>query len=1096
MTPTRSHYRPVDNGYEIVGSRETFNRTLYGSHKNDHERKRYLTFAGDAPIIMGAFTDWADHPDCKFEHTACHYAKNGVLMSGLALTPGLHTPHYYSENIDNSSRWFHTSEDIIATFRNGWMEYKLRQFTPWFPDVTVEMEVYPLMPDDGFLVRYKINTDQRVIFCAGFGGVTDILGRFEYNEVTERNFHAHDCAGNEITCGSNRASIKGGAGDCVRIGASFPVNLELGDAQALQDSPPGIFLGAKAGKGKPQVVKMSCPVEAGETLEGFIVVTRNESENVLEKWLNHKDPVSYVKQQIYTKHSGINVVTPNKMLNQTIPVNVLAIDASWHERAFHHGAFGYHAPFMGWRNWYGPTIAGWYDRVRTVAKTHFSQTLKEADGEEKVWYDGKDREDLNRESNQYHQIKNSIGRIPCLAGGPVDIYNMQSVGFDMLLHYLNWTGDLELAKEFFEGMCLALDWEERILDYDNDGLYQNFLNTWISDGHSYNGGGCAQASAYNYKANRLMAKIAEKLNMPADKFERRAAKILKAVQEKLWIPSQSLIAEFVDTIGNKLIHPSPELSTVYLAIECGLLDMFQSYTTLRFTETEIRNGKSLCSHGRLAYSSNWYPKKYSTCGVFPAENSHLALVYFILGLKDKAMKILDGLVDCYFVSKNPGQTTHVLTGWGVADVGDLDFSDASSMYLRLIVEGLFGIRINFLEDFMEIAPNFPVDWTHANLKLKDASLNYCRTGSVENFNIYSTNSLRKRIKIALRSTEIEGVLLDGMPVDYKIQAGIGNCFLIVETSLSGLIHLQVAHGRTALPKVLSEQITILEGNDLFVEVTDGEILECNDISGTLSEITVSGNKVYAKSNGATGNYTLFVKVKSGKFVSWLTADFAVEARPEIRKISDADNSKFEAIDISKYFNTSLDTLHTQKYLSPRPEGYSIGVLANGRYAWEWNQSGFRGTKVNDLDLRKTGELRTASGISFSTPAKGDNIACAAIWDNFPTVLNIPLTSKASELALAFIGVTNVMQAYVENVIFTVSYQDGTRGKVCLIHPHNFDDWLVPALQTENETVYFSDYNHATVQRISLDPAKELSSISIEAIANEIIIGVMGISIKR
>jgi hypothetical protein len=89
-----------------------------------------------------------------------------------------------------------------------------------------------------------------------------------------------------------------------------------------------------------------------------------------------------------------------------------------------------------------------------------------------------------------------------------------------------------------------------------------------------------------------------------------------------------------------------------------------------------------------------------------------------------------------------------------------------------------------------------------------------------------------------------------------------------------------------------------------------------------------------------------------------------------------------------------------------------------------------------------------------------------------------------------------MQAYVENVIFTVSYQDGTRGKVCLIHPHNFDDWLVPALQTENETVYFSDYNHATVQRISLDPAKELSSISIEAIANEIIIGVMGISIKR
>jgi hypothetical protein len=31
----RTRYRPVDNGYEIVGSREVFNRTLYGSHAND-----------------------------------------------------------------------------------------------------------------------------------------------------------------------------------------------------------------------------------------------------------------------------------------------------------------------------------------------------------------------------------------------------------------------------------------------------------------------------------------------------------------------------------------------------------------------------------------------------------------------------------------------------------------------------------------------------------------------------------------------------------------------------------------------------------------------------------------------------------------------------------------------------------------------------------------------------------------------------------------------------------------------------------------------------------------------------------------------------
>lgn len=69
-----------------------------------------------------------------------------------------------------------------------------------------------------------------------------------------------------------------------------------------------------------------------------------------------------------------------------------------------------------------------------------------------------------------------------------------------------------------------LDWEERIFDYDNDGLYQNFLNTWISDGHSYNGAGCAQSSAYNFRANLIMAKIAKKLQQPNKVFLDRANK--------------------------------------------------------------------------------------------------------------------------------------------------------------------------------------------------------------------------------------------------------------------------------------------------------------------------------------------------------------------------------------------------------------------------------------------------------------------------------------------------------------------------------------------------------------------------------------------
>ena len=1156
----RTRYQPVDNGYEIIGSREFFNRTLYGSHANDDLQERYFTFAGDLPLIAGASTDWS-------RHTACSYAKNGVLMSGLALTPGFNTPFFHSKDMDVSSHWFHDSEDVVSVFRNGWMEYELRQFSPWFPDVKVDISVFPLMPEDGFLVHYRIKTDQRIFFCAGFGGITDFIHRLEYPRIKTRSFNVSDCKNNTVRCGKNRALLEGAHGCHMWIGSSFPVEVESADALSLQDCAPGMFMKSKPAGPAPQAVKMFCPIGAGETLDGFLVAVRNKDEKVLDRWLKHKDPVKYLKQQIHLKKSVAAVNTPDAMLNLTVPSTILAMDASWHKNTFYHGAHAYHAPFLGWRNWYGPTVVGWHDRVNTAVKANFSHIRKSAPGKEKVWYDGKDRPDLDHEGTQYHQIRNSTGFVPAILGGN-DIYNMQEVAVDMLFHHLQWDGDLELAEEMFDSIKGILDWEERILDPDGDGLYQNFLNTWISDGHSYNGGGCAQASAYNYIANLTMAKLARKSGRPDKVFKKRAEKILKAIQDTLWIPSKGVIAEFIDTIGNKLVHPSPELSTIYLSIDCGVVDMFQSYQMLRFTETELCNERTVNRHGRLVYSSNWYPKKYSTCGVFSAENIHLALAYFQVGLKEKGFEILNAIVDVYFTGKNPGLASHVLTGRGAADLGDLDFSDVSSMYLRLIVEGLFGIRFKLLDDIIEIAPNFPADWTHANIELKDISLSYFRDGCQENFTVYCESKARKRIRLPLRSTMIEEVLLDGTPVEYAMEAGVNNCFLTVETEATGFLRLQVMHGGDAIPVIVCPS-TIIEGNDIVMEASNGKISECMDLGKILKNTVVSGTRLYAEVKGDSGSHTVFVRVRDGEYDAWMSADLMLEKKTVLqRSIPQVKDSKrkFETLDISRYFNSSLTEIHTLEYMSPRPKGYSIGVRLNGRYAWDWNHCGHNAVKVDDTALRggtastkqirnsnveirnskmqncetstgtvvaeygvfdenasrasfiETGILKTStkpftvnsrkrlsqgmgvfyspSGIGFSTPEKGPNVACAAIWDNFSAIIKIPLAGKASELAIFFIGVTNPMQSRVENARFTVTYRDRSKQVVSLVHPENFDDWLTSALQTQNETVYFSDYNHGIVQRIALDPEKELAEISVEAIANEIIIGLLGISIKR
>lgn len=39
----KTHYTPTENGFAISGSSEFFNRTLYGSHKNDDKSDRFFT---------------------------------------------------------------------------------------------------------------------------------------------------------------------------------------------------------------------------------------------------------------------------------------------------------------------------------------------------------------------------------------------------------------------------------------------------------------------------------------------------------------------------------------------------------------------------------------------------------------------------------------------------------------------------------------------------------------------------------------------------------------------------------------------------------------------------------------------------------------------------------------------------------------------------------------------------------------------------------------------------------------------------------------------------------------------------------------------
>lgn len=1083
-------YQPVEEGFGIVGSNEVLNRALYGGHAHDDRSERFLTFAGDQPLVTGAISDW------RVTESGAQ-GKCGTFMAGLALTPGLRVPIYYytgDQDGDRTSQWFHEAEGTVATFRPGWMDYAIRPFAQCFPHVQAFVQVLPLNPDDGFLVHLGITSDQHVNLVMAFGGLTGLLGSLGSRVVSQRLFHPADCAGNVITTGPRRATVRRPAGSIpttMEIGASFAVDVSIGDARTVALGP-GAFLGSSPGEAS--MVRMACALPAGQPFEGYVVAIHRPNAGDLDRWLAMTDPVGELEARSRQKHAAVEITTPDPLLNLTIPPAAIALDACWHADTFYHGAHTYHHPFMGWRAWYGPTVIGWHDRVVQAMRMHAASQVNGPVSTGEVGWD---------QSDQYHRLKASTGFIPEY---PLDrstgelqprrniFYNMQEVFVDHCLHHLEWTRDLGLARELFPVIAEVLDWEAQVLDPDGDGLYQNWLNTWISDAHAYNGGGCAQASAYNYRANTVMGHLAALLGFDGRRFHERAEKIRRAFQEILWLPEPGVVAEYVDTVGNRLVHPSPELASIYHAIESGIVDPFQAHQMLRFTRTDLRNESATPRAGRLVWSSNWYPPNYSSCGLYAAENAHLAWAYFITGQAREGQEILRGLVDAHFMGWTPGTVAHCLTGGGFSG-GCPDFPDVTSMYLRLVVEGLFGARCNLLGNEITISPAMPEDWRNARMKIPDLELVYERRRRTEGLTIRCTMPATRIIRLPMRASSVEAVVLDGEPCEYRIEPEIGRSVVVVCTEQTGEVTLSVTHGKRAIPR-LAYAAEVPANGCWHVTIRGGTIIDHQDPSSALHRTRRTSRRLSGLAAGQPGWHTAFVLCQKDDWSGWLAADFLIVA-PTVATRPLCPAEEFTPVDISPLLNVSLTEIHAQKYLEPRPKGYSIMTRVNGRFGWDWNASGFNGVVVDDSRLlQDEGRFVTESGLAFSLAPTGPNAAAVSVWENFPTELSVPLTGRARELAVFLIGVTNPMQSRVENGRIDVQYADGGCESVMLVNPDNFDDWLGAAVQTRNETVYFSDHNHGIVQRVALDPARELQALRVCAVANEVIVGVLGVSICR
>ena len=236
---------------------------------------------------------------------------------------------------------------------------------------------------------------------------------------------------------------------------------------------------------------------------------------------------------------------------------------------------------------------------------------------------------------------------------------------------------------------------------------------------------------------------------------------------------------------------------------------------------------------------------------------------------------------------------------------------------------------------------------------------------------------------------------------------------------------------------------------------------------------------------------------------------------------DVQTERLAPVDISRSFNSQVSDIFKNFYLSPRPPYTTLQIPVHGIGDWCHPD---RKVTVDESVLRQHADggvltVDIAGGIPFRFPQQGRNIVYTSLWDNYPDVVEIPLSGSASHAYLLMAGSTNHMQSRIDNGVVTVRYTDGSADTLRLCNPHNwcpieqdyYEDGL--AFHAAQPRSYRLDFASLRVSRqlmpmgdrygyeqryfekgagivldMPLNRSKQLQSLTLRTLSNDIVVG--------
>jgi len=838
----------------------------------------------------------------------------------------------------------------------------------------------------------------------------------------------------------------------------------------------------------------------------------------------------------------IKVKTPDAWLNTLGSTLSVAADAIWEDPTYVHGAIAWRMRLPGWRGAYVADPLGWHDRARIHFDAYAKSQLTTPATTGVVMDTALN---LARHIEKVGTQLFSEGYITRNPNGYVGAhhYDMNLVFIDQLLNHFKYTGDTGYVKKMWPLLKRHLAWEKKNFDVDGDGLYDAYAAIWASDALQYSGGGVTHSSAYNYRANKEAARLAKLIGEDGTVYEKEAKKILAAINKNLWMPEGGSYAEYKDLLGNQLLHTEAGVWTIYHAIDEGIADPFQTYQSLRYIDNAIPHipikAKGLKDTSLYTISTtNWQPYTWSLNNVALAEILHTALAFWQGGRYDEAYRLWkSNLVESMYLSSGPGNIQQL--SFYDAIRGELyrDFADPIGMAGRTLVEGLFGIQPAALNNKLVIKPGFPSGWNYASIETPDIEFDFKRNNFSDKYIIKQNFSKLLSVKLILPAWKesVRSVLLNGKVVKWKpIQDNVG--IPLIEIELPALLNYQIEIV-WAGNKMMTIPIVKNVKNEERFTVNLGLLkpLKVYDPQNVIGKVSIKANSVSAITIDKIWQRVFFIKVARGGFSWWLPVHLTISPKPyhfelDLSKLGSTSGPRYDEIDLSNFFNGMVTNIFKNQYLSPRPAVPTLQLPTQGIGNWAYPMAT---ANIVDSGLRnragERNEIITSDDIPFNTPSdfSKKNILFTSMWDNYPDSIVIPLNGKSSYAYFLLAGTTNPMQSRMINGEIIINYKDGTSDKLELKNPQNWwpieQDYYVDGfafttdaprpirieLKTGKEippgykysairgfSNYGIDGGAATVLDLPLDNKKQLKNMVLRSVANDVVIGLMALTLIR